>query len=401
MVFRYHFLMLKENSNSGALGLNVSVKEIFADMDQIKTGIAIYDKDFKLYFANKTIRDFLPDLYAALDSGLTLIEAIKAQTQSIYPHMTPLECEKRAAVFYTAIENSGTMQVKTPSGLTLKSNYDRTPLGRFILTTTDITERIKNEDELRKSQEEADFANKAKSDFLANMSHEIRTPLSGISMAAQLLQQQLRMTNHVEMNSLAEILVSSTNHLSAIINDVLDMSKIEARQIDITFKENSLTDMLGKLKMAQNHVAKDMGLDLKLLTASNVPERLIYDSVHVRQCVTNLVSNALKFTASGSVTIAVLYNPDTHIVTIHVVDTGIGIAPEDQNNIFDKFAQAKHEASQVHMGTGLGLTISRQLARLMGGDIKLTSELGKGSIFTLTFPTKPVKSRSEQLDQVA
>ncbi len=393
--------MGQENGNSGAVGLNISAKEIFAGMNQMKTGIAIYDKNFKLYFANKAIRSYLPDLYAALDAGLSMTEAIKRQTRNIYPNMSLEECEARAEKFYEAIENSGTMQVKTPDGLMLKSTYDKTSRGSYILTTSDITAQVKTEEALRKARKDADSANKAKSDFLANMSHEIRTPLSGVFMAAQLLQQQLRMTNHTEMNSLAEILVNSTDHLSAIINDVLDMSKIEAREIDITLTENSLSEMLRIFKKAQNHVAKNLGLDLKLLVDPKLPERLIYDSVHVRQCVTNLVGNALKFTASGSVTIAVLYDPDTHIVKIHVVDTGIGIAPEDQNGVFDKFAQAKQVTPRAHMGTGLGLSISRQLARLMGGDIKLTSELGKGSIFTLTFPAKPAISEPAKLRKTA
>ena len=150
--------------------------------------------------------------------------------------------------------------------------------------------------------------------------------------------------------------------------------------------------MLETLKKPQENIANEKGLQLKLVIDPNLPELLNYDAVKVRQCITNLMSNALKFTAEGSVTLAALYDPQTSMVTIHVADTGIGIAPDEQSQVFDHYAQAKHQASKSHMGTGLGLAISRRLARLMGGDVKLTSKLGEGSIFSLTFPDETTSS---------
>jgi len=378
-----------EDINLGIDTHKLSVRDIFASMDKMKTGIAVYDGDLKLLFANKTIRGYLPTLYEALDAGFSMLDAIKAQTKVMHPDMEEQESEDRAATIYAMIKNSGTMEANTPAGLRLKSTYERTARGSYILITSDVTDHAQYEAQLAKDRLEADTANTAKSEFLANMSHEIRTPLSGVFMAAQLLQQKLRVTNQTEMSDLADILVSSASHLSTIINDVLDMSKIESGQIDIVPQEASLTKMLSNLKKSQGRVAQEMGLELNLVIDPHLPEHLIFDPVRVRQSVTNLVSNALKFTHSGSVTIAAFFEAQSGQVTLHVADTGNGIAAEDQGIIFGQFMQAAHETSKAHIGTGLGLTISRKLARLMDGDITLVSELGKGSIFTLTFATQP------------
>ena len=383
--------MVKTIDNRGSQSPYVLKTDFFDSLNQMQTGIAIYDKDLiNLTFANTAIRGYLPHLYASLDAGLSIREGIAAQIYYIFPDLKDHEREARADYIYNKIKNSGKMEVTTPAGLTLSSTYDKTPEGSYIVSCMDVTERVRNEAQLAKARADSEAANRAKTEFLANMSHEIRTPLSGVSMAAQLLQQQLRATNQTELAGLADILAESANHLSAIINDVLDLSKIEAGQIELDLSENSFSDMIRIFKKSQDYVAAERGVGLKLVVDAKLPERLVYDKVRVRQCVTNLVSNALKFTTTGSVTIAVLFNPETYAVTVHVVDTGIGIAVSEQASVFDHFAQAKQDVETAHMGTGLGLSISRKLARLMGGDIKLTSELGKGSAFTLSFASKPV-----------
>jgi len=193
-----------------------------------------------------------------------------------------------------------------------------------------------------------------------------------------------------KLNNLADILIQSSGHLSGIINDVLTISKIEAGHIDIVRQDGSLADELKDLMRGHNLVAQNAGIELKLGIDSSLPENLSFDALRIRQCVTNLMNNALKFTPSGSITVAVIYDPKTYIVTLHVSDTGIGIAASDRDKIFSLFEQSSQFKVENSGGTGLGLTISRNLARLMGGDITLTSELGKGSIFTLTFKSEPV-----------
>ena len=378
-----------------------SVAAIYAQMDWIKTGVAIFSQDLDLLFANKTIRSYLPVLYSALDSGISLKDGIARQVDELSPDSSIKDRSKRVEYIYNTILNSGTMEVSTSNGRRIKSTYDKTPDGTYVITTSDVTEPFRNEKMLAKAKIDADAANKTKSEFLANMSHEIRTPLSGVFMAAQLLQQQLRMTQQTQLSDLADILVSSSQHLSAIINDVLDMSKIEAGQVEIATSESSLRDMLQDIKKAQTPVANEISLKLELVLDPNLPERFMIDSSRVRQCVSNLVSNALKFTKTGTVTIAALFDIETDMVTIHVVDTGVGISPDEQKDVFDQFAQAKKDSSSTHMGTGLGLTISRNLARLMGGDLTLKSELGKGSIFSLTFKSEPVVANTTLSSEAA
>ena len=389
------------NYNSIADMDSLSAHALYAAMDQIKTGMAIYDENLNLIFANKTIRGYLPTLYANLDAGLSMRESISKQAMDIYPMMSRAECEKRTTHIYNMIKSSGTMEVTTPSGLKLNSSYDQTTRGNFIVTTSDVTDRVNKEKALVTARIKAEAESAAKTDFLANMSHEIRTPLSGVSMAAQLLQRQLCLMNNPELIGLSEILVESADHLNAIITDVLDLSKIEAGEIDITLSMHAISEQLRSVKKAYTYIAGEKGLEVNLVIDSNLPKTLIYDAVRVRQCLNNLMSNALKFTQSGSITLAALYDTQSSIVTIYVVDTGVGIALDEQAQIFDQYAQATHNTQKVHKGTGLGLAISRQLARMMGGDITVASKLGQGSAFTFTFVSEPVRSKTDDLVNVA
>lgn len=374
----------------GAHEGKLSLESLLANLDQVRTGIAIYDNNLTLVFANKRVRSYLPYLYTALDTGKTLLEGIEYQLVMLFPTKNPDRLRERAAIILDQIQTGQDMHVNTPAGIRLKSTYSKLASGGYILTTTDVTDHIEYEEELTKSREEADKANQAKSTFLANMSHEIRTPMSGVYMAAQLLKRQLLQLNHPALNDLADVLIGSAEHLNGIINDVLTMSKIEAGHIDICPQGGSLSEVLRDSVKAQSLVAQNAGIDLKLGIDSSLPEGLYFDALRIRQCVTNLVNNALKFTSTGSVTLAVLYDPKTSIVTLHVADTGIGIAARDRDKIFSSFGQSSQVDAENYGGTGLGLSISRKLARLMGGDITLTSEVGTGSIFTLTFESEPV-----------
>lgn len=359
----------------------------FSDLDQIRSGIAVYNQSLELVFANKRIRSYLPDLYARLDAGGTLLDAIERQLEVNFPDISADDCKERALSVQEKILNEESMEVNTPSGIRLKSTYSKTASGYYILTTTDVTDHIIYERELANARLEAERANKAKSEFLANMSHEIRTPMSGVFMAAQLLQTQLRALDHPKLSELADVLIGSSQHLSGVINDILVVSKIEAGQLELNVQLGDLADMLRLLVKSQAYVAENAGLELKLILDPNLPRSLSFDSLRVRQCVTNLLNNALKFTASGSVTLAALYDAGINLVTIHVIDTGPGIAAENQEKIFSEFGQALGANATTKVGTGLGLSISRNLANLMGGDLKLASKLGEGSAFSLTFPS--------------
>ena len=219
----------------------------------------------------------------------------------------------------------------------------------------------------------------------SNMSHEIRTPLNGVLGMAQVLEET---SLTASQKSYVETILDSGQSLMTIINDILDLSKIEAGMMELSLMETELRPRLEMFQKVHAITAEKRGLSLDVFVHPNVPETLIVDPVRVRQCVENLVTNALKFTREGGVQVSVSCeqrSESAHKVTVHVVDTGIGMKPEACERVFEPFIQADGSTTRVYGGTGLGLPIARKLARAMGGDIKVCSELGRGTVFTLTF----------------
>ena len=238
--------------------------------------------------------------------------------------------------------------------------------------------------ELSQALEQAKAFDKAKSQFLANMSHEIRTPMNGVLGMVQLLEQT---ELSASQRDFAEHIGSSARDLLAIINDILDLSKIEAGKLELVPECFSLHALLRQVVQFYNGVASVKGLNLNLDVADEVPDTVDGDPVRLRQVIINLVGNAIKFTEHGGVglRVEVAGSGDDWIeLQFSVADTGIGIAPALQASIFESFAQADASTTRRFGGTGLGLSISSQLVALMGGEINLISEPGKGSTFAFT-----------------
>ena len=229
----------------------------------------------------------------------------------------------------------------------------------------------------RLSRQAAEKANAAKSDFLANMSHEIRTPLNGVlGMAAAMGRDELSPRQRQRL----AVIQNSGDLLLALLNDVLDMAKIEAGRIELEVAPFNLAALVRDSHAAFSAVAEEKGLSFELTLSSEADAEFFGDAVRLRQILHNLISNALKFTASGGVSVLVRVSEQGH-VTLEVSDTGEGIAAERQSQLFKKFEQADASIARRHGGTGLGLAITRELVALMDGEVEVTSRLGEGSTF--------------------
>jgi signal transduction histidine kinase len=239
--------------------------------------------------------------------------------------------------------------------------------------------------ELEKVNIHLDKASRAKSEFLANMSHELRTPLNSITGFTKLIMEGLDGKINQEQYQDLKIVHTSSQHLLKLINDLLNLSKIEAGKIELNYQEFPLSDFLSEILPGIENLAKKKGLTLEYSTAAGI-DNLFGDKIRIKQVLINLLGNAIKFTNKGGVSLMVSKrNTD---VIFSVTDTGIGIKKDNLEIIFDGFQQVGPAQIAGYEGTGLGLTISKQFVQMHGGRIWVGSKLGKGSTFTFTLPKK-------------
>jgi signal transduction histidine kinase/CheY-like chemotaxis protein len=263
-------------------------------------------------------------------------------------------------------------------------------LYRFVNDQKNNLEKIVSQRtrQLQDAHAEAQAANRAKSQFLANMSHEIRTPLTAIIGYAEALRHD-GLAEHRRAEALDSI-VRAGRHLRDIINDILDLSKIESRRLEIERTAADPLRLLGEIDALLAMQAREKGLVFQTDCEFPLPARILTDPTRLKQILINLCSNAIKFTDSGEVRVRLAYRPDASSVEFTVIDTGIGLTAEQQADVFRPFTQADSTTTRRFGGTGLGLAISSQLAEMLGGSIRVDSTPGKGSCFTLSSHVEPV-----------
>lgn len=250
-------------------------------------------------------------------------------------------------------------------------------------SNTDITELVEKEEKLRRAQEAAEQANRARGEFLANMSHEIRTPMTAILGHAEIMADHLQNPDDIQS---IQTIRNNGKYLLQIINDILDLSKIDSGNLAVDLSPVSPSHLLAEIHQLLHVRAIEKEIEFHVSVSGSIPSLVQTDAVRLRQILVNLVGNAIKFTDVGHVTVHCSYDHLHQQLTFEVKDSGIGIAPKDLEQLFQPFMQADTSSTRNFQGTGLGLAISKRLAIALEGDISVQSEVGKGSQFRLQIP---------------
>lgn len=288
-----------------------------------------------------------------------------------------------------------------PDGRVLEIRGHSLPDGGAVQTFTDITARKQAEQRLRAARDEADRSARAKAEFLAMMSHEIRSPMSGLLGIIELLRNTPLAGDQLDMIDLVH---GSAASLLRVVNDILDFSKMEAGRLAVNQEPVALRPFVAEIVEPTIVAATAKGLRFSSDVAEELPEWLVVDPLRLRQILINLLTNAVKFTSDGGVTLTVdrAVGPDGRTaICFAVADSGIGMSAEQLGRLFEPFSQADASTTKQFGGTGLGLTISRRLARLLGGDITVHSDAGRGSVFSLLLRLVPGAPKSAGGDEQA
>lgn len=321
-----------------------------------------------------------------------LLEETQAQTEELQAQQEELENINAELELQAEKLQRSEEELKVQQEELMETNQELEERSRLLEEKNQLI--IGKNLDIQKKAEELELATRYKSEFLANMSHELRTPLNAVLLLSRLLAENNTGNLNPDQVEYAHVIQNSGNGLLRLIDEILDLSKIESGKLELENEQVAIPALVEEWRQLFEPMAKEKDLELTVELAPGIPAQWTTDQLRLGQIIKNLLSNALKFTSTGSIHLSVQATGET--ILFSVSDTGIGIAPEKQQFVFEAFQQADGSTRRKYGGTGLGLSISRQLARLLGGDISLESALGKGSRFTLELPLDPMKRRSPE-----
>ena len=371
-------------------------------IDTMPDGLAFYDSDDRLVLWNARYAEVNRELGSILRAGMMFRELLDVGLSlKLYPDAMGREvawAEERMAARRGA---SQTMEQEMADGRWLRVQDRRTAGGGLVTSVNDITDLKYDARALAEARDAADAANSAKSQFLANMSHEIRTPLNGVIGVAQALSRTQLDRDQREMLDLIE---SSGHTLQTLLSDILDLARVESGRLEIMAEPFDLDRAIREAAQLYAATARDKGLQFFVEVAPEARGWVRGDVVRLKQILTNLVSNAVKFTSSGFISLTVAPGPDRDgraTLRFSVEDTGIGFDSAVRERLFGRFEQADGAITRKFGGSGLGLSICKQLAGMMEGELDCESEPGGGSAFFLTLPFVPVAAPAAVEDHAA
>ena len=382
--------------------IEIAERRLWHSIETIQDGFAFFDSDNRMIAANKSwlaVFEGLEDV----QPGISYIEILQYATEEgiiDIGGVQPVDWrETMLDRWQTSVPEPAIIQLW--NGQYIKLIDQRGQSGDVVSLALNITDTIRYEQQLKDARKKAETANRAKSSFLANMSHEIRTPMNGVVCMADLLKDTAL---NEEQLLYADTIKNSGEALLVIINDVLDYSKIEAEKLVLREEPFDLERCIHELIMLLQANARDKGIDLLVDYDLFLPTRFIGDVGRIRQVLTNLLGNAVKFTEMGHVTIRALGVVDeatkTTQITVTIEDSGIGIPPTKAKHIFGEFNQVDDEQNRKFEGTGLGLAISQKLIKLMGGTIWVDSTEGQGSVFGFSINLPHVEALNVAINPV-
>ena len=374
-------------------------------LEQIPNGLLFWDKDDNLIGVNRMVKELWNKFGVALDVGQPR-SSMRDQFLSNNAIIFASEESKEQRILerkksWQQIEGQQVRETEFADGTILLFNDTRLKDGSTLSFASNITELKKREKDLELAKIEADEANEAKSQFLANMSHELRTPLNAVIGLTEMLKEDAEEDNLDDYLEPLDRIHNASRHLLTLINDVLDLSKIEAGKIELYFEQFLVSDIMRDIMATSEPLAQKNNNELILRN------NLDFDSIHsdqtrVRQIVLNLVSNACKFTENGQVTISLNSRAkgEKEFLDIAITDTGIGMSEAQVNKLFQAFTQADSSTTRKYGGTGLGLIITKHLSRIMGGDVDVSSVEGEGTTFTASITINANNADNVEADAI-